>query len=88
MPSKEQKESIVFYLLNCKLIYASKEQIVKKSQKVSHIRKTLDFCDPEKLNWSNVESDFPEFLHFLEKRNDLHVQYYIDFCNHLLTKWR
>ncbi len=88
MLTHEQKESIISYLLNCKLIYASKEEIMRKSQLVSRIKKTLDFCDPEKLNWHNVESGFPEFLHFLEKRNDLHVPYYINFCNHLLTKWR
>jgi hypothetical protein len=55
MLTKEQKEEIVSYLLNCKIIYISKEISAQKSSLVSRLKKLLEFCDPEKLNWRNIE---------------------------------
>jgi hypothetical protein len=83
MLTKKQKEEIVSYLLNCKIIYMSKEISSRKSSLVSRLKKLLEFCDPEKLNWRNFEMNILN----LEKQK-LTAFDFIDITNKLFTRWK
>ncbi|GAO98163.1 hypothetical protein Cva_00811 [Caedimonas varicaedens] len=81
MLSHEQKEEIVSYLLNCKLIYQSKNEI----SQVSRIRKLLEFCDPDKLIWQKLEANV---LDFCAMKLALSAADFIDIGNKLFSRWR
>lgn len=85
MLTKKQKEEIIFYLLNCKIIYGSQSMIDKKSSNVSRLRKLLEFCDLEKVNWKNLEMNV---LDFSSQKLPLSVSDFIDIVNKLFTRWR
>ena len=81
MLSHEQKEEIVSYLLNCKLIYQSKNEI----SQVSRLRKLLEFCDPDKLIWQKLEANV---LDFCAMKRALSAADFIDIGNKLFSRWR
>ena len=81
MLTHEQKEEIVSYLLNCKLIYQSKNEI----SQVSRIRKLLEFCDPDKLIWQKLEANV---LDFCAMKLALSANDFIDIGNKLFSRWR
>lgn len=85
MLTKKQKEEIAFYLLNCKIVYGSQAMIDKKSSNVSRLRKLLEFCDFEKVNWKNLEMNV---LDFSSQKLPLSVSDFIDIVNKLFTRWR
>ena len=81
MLTHEQKEEIVSYLLNCKLIYQSKNEI----SQVSRIRKLFEFCDPDKLIWQKLEANV---LDFCAMKLALSANDFIDIGNKLFSRWR
>ena len=85
MLTHEQKEEIVSYLLNCKIVYGSQAMIDKKSSNVSRLRKLLEFCDLEKVNWKNLEMNV---LDFSSQKLPLSVSDFMDIVNKLFTRWR
>jgi len=88
MLTREQKESIVFYLSNCKPSYGS-ERIESQASMFHQFKKVMTFCDPEKLNWKNVDSDLLSTVPAdadLSKKID--SKDFIEICKKLCTRWR
>ena len=88
MLTRERKESIIFYLSNCKTNHG--EDIKRSNASMVHqFRKVMTFCDPEKLNWQNLDSDLlgliPEGGN-LTKR--IESKDFIEICKKLCTRWR